>query len=285
MNIIDTFNNFLIKYPQSKVFGFSIIVVAGLLFIKKLIEKSIHKKSLSSDEKTFLIQKLDNYFKLVLVIALLLVWFSELQVFLVSFLAFAVATVIAFKELIMCLTGGMLLKTSGTFSVGHRIEVDEKRGFVLEINWLTTKILEIGPERNSQQTTGDVVIIPNSLLLSHHVKNESYFKGYSIKTFSFKLVKLDLIKNFEQSLLQKAKEISSPYMGIAKQEIADFCQRERIIIPTLEPRTKVTFDQEKELTIATVVVKLPVQISKISDTEQELTRFFLEWALENKVQG
>lgn len=85
----------------------------------------------------------------------------------------------------MCVTGGILISISDHFKRGDRIEVDGLRGFVIQKNLTTTKLLEIGPEINSQQTTGKIITIPNSLMLNKAVKNESFFSGYSINLFSF----------------------------------------------------------------------------------------------------
>jgi small-conductance mechanosensitive channel len=208
---------------------------------------------------------------------LLVLWFAQLQVFFVSLLAVAAAIVIAFKELIMCFTGGILLRTSKTFKEGDRIQLDEVRGFVIERSLLSTKILEIGPEKNSQQTTGDIITIPNSLMLSHTVKNESYFKGYSIKSFVFKIPEIQRADVFEAEILAEAKKIVEDYYDEAKKSISKFCEKEGIIIPSMEPRTKVLIDEEEYDLL--ILVKLPIRNDKIADIEQQLNRFYLKWRI------
>ena len=203
----------------------------------------------------------------------MLIWVSQLQVFFVSLLAVAAAIVIALKELIMCVTGGTLIKIGNIFKTGDRIEIYGTRGFVIEKNLLTTKILEIGPEKNSQQTTGDIITIPNSLMLAKTLKNESYFKGYSIKSFLFKVPEISSFNLYEKGLLLEAENIAKNYEEEAKIEISRFCAREGILIPSVNPRTKIILDDKGEVSL---LVKLPVKNSQVGEIEQELNRCYLE---------
>lgn len=179
----------------------------------------------------------------------------------------------------MCLTGGVLTNVSNYFKLGQRIEIDGVRGFVIEKKMLSTKVLEIGPEKNSQQTTGDVIAIPNSLMLSKSLKNESYFKGYSIKSFLFKISNEDLVYDFEKRVLSLGEKITSSYIVDAKKNISDFCKKEGIIVPAIDPRTKILVDDGKDFS---VLIKLPIRNDDIATIEQEFNRFYLNWRLENK---
>ena len=274
--ILERIDFFIEKYPYLKTILYSLFLVVLFAFIGKVIKYKVEKKKkVSRAKKNFLKKKTDQYLKYILVIFVVFLWFSKLQVFFVSIIAIAAAIVIAFKELIMCFMGGLLCKLSSLFEEGDRIELDGHRGFVIEKNILTTKILEIGPEVNSQQTTGDVITLPNSLMLAKSVKNQSYFKGYSIKSFRYKISKFDNIRYFEDALLKKAEEISSECIDEAKKGISAFCEREGIIIPSIEPRTKIIIEAENIV----ILVKMPVKNSMIGEKEQEINRYFVELVL------
>ncbi len=131
---------------------------------------------------------------------------------------------------------------------------------------------------NSQQTTGNIVTLPNSLMLSHSIKKESYFRGYFIKNFTFKVFDPTLAKDFEEKLLNKAIEISAPYLEEAKKEISKFCDKEGIVIPGIGPRTKILVGEDNYDIL--VLVKLPAQNLHIADLEQDLNRFYLDWRVE-----
>lgn len=266
-------NKLFLEYPYLKVLFMSAILVVLFLIVKMVVRSNIDKKKgMPRTERQFLANKASQYINYIMLLCLVFVWFTQLQVFFVSLFAVAAAIVIAFKELIMCFTGGILLRSSKIYKEGQRIEVAGVRGFVIESKLLTTKVLEIGPEKYSQQTTGDIISIPNSLILANSVKNQSYFKGYSIKAFSYHIPESVDYHSLERSLLEKANSIAGPYLDDAKKEIRRFCEKEGIVIPGVEPRTKIIFEEDYE---AMLLLKVPVQNSNIADVEQELNRLYL----------
>lgn len=278
---MDSFLTNIQQYPQAKSIGFSFLLIVVLYIFKRILLASISRRDLPRSDKILFKKKISQNFRYVLLVCLVLLWFSQIQGFLVSIFAIAAALVIATKELIMCVTGGLYLRSSGLYKEGHRIEVDELRGFVLEISLVHTKFLEIGPEKNSQQTSGKVITMPNSLLLSHGVKNESYFKGFSIKSFVYLVKDLTKLKELEEALLKKANEICRDYLEEAKMGISLFCEKEGILIPAIDPRTKVIVEDHE----VSLMVKLPVKNSHIADTEQELNRFYLSFLNSEKEEA
>ncbi|MFT6071395.1 MAG: small-conductance mechanosensitive channel [Bacteriovoracaceae bacterium] len=266
-------NELMARYPYSKTAIYSLGLFGFYYVSRFLFYSNINKRQINKADKVFYKKKVEQYLRYFFFLVLFLLWFAQLQVFFVSIFAIAAAIVLAFKELIMCITGGVLVRSSKTFSVGHRIELQKLRGYVLERNLLTTKVLEIGPESNSQQTTGDVVTIPNSLMLSQAVKNESYFKGYSIKSFHYRVKAAAHIEDLEKILLNRAIEESSSYLDEAKKSISRFCEKEGFIIPSIEPRTKVIVEDDK----ISVLVKLPVLNTEIANIEQNFNRLYINW--------
>ena len=273
-------SNIFESYPYLKTFLFSVLLVLFLLILRKMIYFNIDKKKIPKSEKVFLKKKSAQYLNYLTLLTLFLFWFSQLQVLFVSLFAIAAAVVIAFKELIMCFTGGFLIRSAKSFSSGQRIEVGGLRGFVIDTGLFVTKVLEIGPEKNSQQTTGDIITLPNSVVLSTPVKNGCYFKDYSIKTFQFKVEVDELVDEFEAKLLVRANELCQDYVEAAKKSISKFCEKEGFDIPSINPRTKIILDEDHGAFI--VLIKVPVQNSKIADLEQVLNRFYLKWRIEHK---
>ncbi len=282
MATLEYLDTYFKSYPwvQSIILSLGIFFVCW--FIKTIILSAIDKHKSDSQQKILLKKKVTQYLTFFLLVFIFFIWFAKLQVFLVSILAVAAAIVLALKELIMCFTGGLLIRSSNVFGLGHRIEVEGTRGFVIEKTLLVTKVLEIGPEKNSQQTTGDIITIPNSLMLSKNLKNESYFKGYSIKSFLFKLEDESKLYELETELLRIAREFSDPYIDDAKKSISSFCAKEGLVVPSLDPKTKILLEGGKEFS---VLLKIPVRSIDIASIEQGLNRFFLDWKLTAKTAG
>ncbi len=258
----------------------SFVFLTIFLCLKKLSIVQINKsKKLTDIEKKHRLSIFSNLLMVLLLGILVTLWFSHIQNFIVSFFAISAAFVVATKELIMNLTGGFLVNINGHFKLGDRIEVSGIRGFVIEKNFTTTKVLEIGPEKNSQQTTGDVIIIPNSVMLNQAVTNESYLKEYSIKTFTFKLPKGVSFEEFEEKLLIWGSDICKDYISEAKDTIETFCRSENIGIPNVEPRVRLVMSKDKEIE---VLLKLPAKNDRVADLEQDLFRRYVEVYLEKE---
>ncbi|MCB0391905.1 MAG: mechanosensitive ion channel [Bdellovibrionales bacterium] len=275
--MVDYFSE-LLNFIKKDEFILNIIISLIWLVVIFLIKWSIYGRitqshSLSKIEKVNIKKNINSYLLVALFFILIFIWFTQLQSLLVSFVAVAAALVLATKEIIMCVTGGILISISDHFKRGDRIEVDGLRGFVIQKNLTTTKLLEIGPEINSQQTTGKIITIPNSLMLNKAVKNESFFSGYSINLFSFPVNDFSQIAKIEEDLIKWAEEICQSYLEVAKTALHKFSLKEGVNIPSLAPRTKLILVEHEKID---VLLKMVVKNSEIADVEQTLLRKYLE---------
>lgn len=109
-------------------------------------------------------------------------WLPEIQRAFLGFTALAVAFVLAWREWFACLVGSLHRIVSSLYRIGDRIEVDGLRGDVVDIGLLSTTLLEVGPSERSQQSTGRLVRLPHSLLLTHavHHATETGFRWHEI---------------------------------------------------------------------------------------------------------
>lgn len=276
---VHDFLNYMTSTTYLKSVVASVLVFALVFLINRILVKSIRGSKSDKIETGIAVKRVNFYSRIFTIILISLMWFSHLQGVLVSFLAIAAAIVLAFKELIMCVTGGMLIRSSSTFKIGDRIEINYIRGFVIERGLLSTKILEIGPESNSQQTTGNIITLSNNLVFTHSVKNESYFRGYSIKSYFFKVKKPEDVDRLEEFLLTEGKVICKDYIEDAKVSISSFCLKEGIIIPSLEAKTKLVIDKDTKFSI---LLRIPVKNAEIAEVEQRLNRKYLDY-LTNQV--
>ena len=261
-----------------------IIITVSISLIYFLLRKYFYQKSFKADDRDYenkmeQRKRVLQIFNTLFYLAIFFVWITEVQDFFVSIFAVLAALVLATKELIMNATGGILLRISHSFRVRDRIEINKYRGYVLEKGLTHTKVLEIGPEKESQQTTGNIISIPNSIFLNNAVTNESYFKDYSIKSFNFHFPKgldLELAESFLTNL---ADSILSSYVKKAQQAIGNFCRKEGIAIPVVGVRVKVLFSPEGKTNL---LLKMPVQNNQIADVEQKLVRGYIKFIKENK---
>ena len=113
--------------------------------------------------------------------ALIAIWSQEIGDAALSLTAFAVAMVIATKELILCLSGAIWRGLARPFGVGDWIELGPFSGVVIDESLLSTDLQEM--DRVDLSPTGRTVSAPNSLLLTTPLVNHGFRKRFMPLTF------------------------------------------------------------------------------------------------------
>ena len=166
---IKNFINLNDNYFYLFITTFLIIISASV--IKKILLKII---TLIKDNKTE--YKYKQYINFciasILIILLLLVWMPYLKNVLTVISFISAAMTIALREIIFNIFSGIFIKIKKPFNVEDRIEVNEIRGDVININLMNFEILEVNEKDSfTGQSTGIIVVLPNSIIFSHSVKN------------------------------------------------------------------------------------------------------------------
>lgn len=147
-----------------------------------------------------------------MVIALAIIWLSELRFVALSIATFAVALVIATRDFIQCLLGSLYQAITRSFVAGDWIQIGNRAGEVISSDWLCTVLLEVDIESPSYDFTGKTLIIPNSQLMGTQVCNLNFMRRYVVHSFS--IVRDDEHINlfdFKEALLSKAVEYCQPF--------------------------------------------------------------------------
>lgn len=259
-----------------------ILTTICVLVLRFMLKAYLHRRFLSLSEieyegKVHQQQQFFRWVNILTILSLLLVWFAQLQSVLLSVVAIAAALVVATKEIILCFMGGVYIRFSHGFSVKDRIEINNTRGYVMKHGMLYTRVLEIGPEKESQQTTGTIITIPNAIFLTHTLKNESYFGGYTIKSFHFHVPIHMEVQEAEEFLQEEANNIIEPYKEIAQKVIVEACKEEGLSLPTVHIRIKLLYSIDGKISI---LLKMPVESTQIADTEQKLLRSYIRFLQE-----
>lgn len=148
---------------------FIILLVANI--IKRILTRLLLIKK---DNKTEYRQKrIINFLVTTLTILLLIVIWMPYIKNILTFISFiSAAMTIALREFIYNLFSGIYIRVRKPFSVEDRIEIDETRGDVININMLNFEILEVSEKDHyNGQSTGIIVTIPNSMIFTKPLKN------------------------------------------------------------------------------------------------------------------
>lgn len=168
---------------QSSVLA-SLALLAALFVIRLLGGRALKRGGFPPLAVRRWTASLRNVLIVVAIVGLVMIWAPQLRTFALSLTAFAVASVIAMKELILCISGSALRTLSRAYSVGDYIEIGGKRGEVMDFNLLVTRLREFENHEGSFHRTGRDIILPHSLLFTSPVRVEGHAGGRVRHVFS-----------------------------------------------------------------------------------------------------
>lgn len=149
----------------------SVVVVALLWVGRRLVMRAVARRT---DDPTDLYRwrKLTLYLAAAIGLLLLgMVWFERFRS-LATFLGLVSAGLaIALGGLVASIAGWFFILIRRPFEVGDRIEIDGHRGDVIDLRLFKFALVEIGNWVDADQSTGRVIHVPNSKVLTEVVIN------------------------------------------------------------------------------------------------------------------
>lgn len=262
-----------LAHPMSDRFLSSVILALMLLFLHIIGGRYLGKlEAPDSQTRRRWLVSLRNACILLLLAGFFVIWATQLRTLAFSLVAFAAAIVIALKEIILCLSGGMLRTISRSISIGDRIEIKDFRGDVIDMTLLTTRILEIGPGERIHQRTGRVIVIPNSLFLSESVRNETFTDDFVLHVFEVVIKLTPDWERAESILLRAALEECAPWIEEARVYMKNLSRLHNLDVANVEPRVNIVVTDPEKLSL---LLRLPVPTKNRGRVEQEIVRRFL----------
>lgn len=229
----------------------STLILAGVFVLaRKLIEKLLRgREDFIPDERRRLISWSRNALVLVLVVGLVLIWAPALRTFALSVTAFLVALVIATKELILCVTGGLLRTSTGAFSVGDWVRIGDLRGEVVDQSIMSVTLQELEPPARGHRFTGRTVTLPNSVFLTTNVVNENFYKK-----FVYHSVEITIEREDDPTETARVMEVAMTAAIADSREVALrynqlIRRRSGVEMPAIEPRIRMVTTNEARIRI------------------------------------
>lgn len=112
----------------ASLFGSTLILLVVVLIARSLSTRFIRKSIQSTELRRKWLVQSRNGIILLFILGLIMIWGEELRTLALSIVAIAVAFVVATKELILCVLGGLLKTGARSFDIGDRIQVKDFRG-------------------------------------------------------------------------------------------------------------------------------------------------------------
>ena len=208
---------------------------------------------------------------------LLVIWLPQVREFALSITAIAVAIVIATKELLLCLLGSFLARTSRAFVIGDWIEVQGRFGEVIEQNLLGVKLQEI--ECRGFTCTGRTIGIPGAAFLGSSVVNQNFLRRYQFHAIHITIEPDAFPIDAERALEQRLRALAAPFAETARRYAAMLEKRTGIDIPDPEPQIEFSTSEIAKI-VTTITLFCPTD--RIVAIEKEMVREFFAWYRSNR---
>ena len=250
---------------------FSIAWAVGILVLRSLSLRLLRGKEWAVEEDRLRWRMHTIQLALLLLVGgLFIAWATELKSMALSAVAIAAAIVIATKEMLLCMLGAVMRTASNSYTVGDRIELGGHRGDVIEYGLLTTKILEVGP---AHRRTGRAITLPNSLLMTQAVLNESFTDEYVLHTFELSLKSDADWQEAERFLIRTARRVCEDDREPTEKNMRRVAREHGLEPSSVEPRVSLRANDPDKVTF---LVRVPTEARHKGRTEQAIVRAFLE---------
>lgn len=247
-------------------------IFAIVLLLRQVVVRSLRAAPLPVELRRRWTLVIRNISIAAFLVGLGVIWEEQIRTIALSVLAVAAAFVLATKELLSCAVGAIVRTTTGHVSLGDRVEIKGVRGDVIDLGVLTTTLAEVGPGPTVHQSTGRIIVIPNSTFLAESVFNESYSEGFVFHSIAVPVAPSVDWKVAEQRLLAAARREFEVYAETATKAIRRASESHNIESPTIEPRTWIQLraDDKKE-----IIVRFVAPTRARGRLEQAIMRAYL----------
>lgn len=176
------------------------IFVAVIFSIAKYILRIVIRGRVENSRKVFFIsQSSQVILNVIEVILLIMLWANYFTNFVTLISVVSAAMTIALREAIMNYFCGVYIRIKKPFKVEDRIEVDGLKGDVMNITAFGFELLEVSSKEENGQSTGVVVMYPNSIVLTKPIKNSNKGFKYVWNELTVKVtLDCDLVRNKQE---------------------------------------------------------------------------------------
>ena len=204
-------------------------LVFWLIFdIAKKICIKVFKRIKDSKKEYLYTQKLKLIIVVLKLFIFILLWSDYLKSFITIISFISAAFTIALRDVIQNLFAGIYIKMIKPFNIEDRIEINNYKGDVVNINAMNFELLEVDNADFTGQSTGVITHIPNSVIFNYPLRNyDKAFKyvwneievnvpldydGEEVRKTLYKIIsKNDVIDKVPEIVKKDIEDISTDY--------------------------------------------------------------------------
>ena len=169
-------------------------------------------KNLNNSKKEYLYTQKLKYVILILKgFIFILLWAKYLSAFITIISFISAGFTIALRDVILNLFAGVYIKVLKPLGIEDRIEINNYKGDVVNINAMNFELLEVDNQDFTGQSTGVITHVPNSTIFSHPLRN--YDKAFK---YIWNEIEVNVPLDFD---IEKVKQ--TLYKIISKNDVID----------------------------------------------------------------
>lgn len=171
MNILNKLSELTSIDSKYWILIFKTLVFWIVLDILKRLLVKVLKKIKDSKKEYLYTQKIKLIISCIKLIIFILIWAKYLKGFVTIISFISAGFTIALRDIILNWFAGIYIKMLKPFQVEDRIEINNYKGDVVNINTLNFELLEVDNKDFMGQSTGVITHVPNSTIFSYPLRN------------------------------------------------------------------------------------------------------------------
>lgn len=255
-------------FNQFSFLGHLVLTIAVLItamVVSRLISRYYRKPGTGTTEAkriAYLVAR--NTLGGVTAVLLLFIWAGELRTFALSIAALAAAVAIVCKEFFMNGLGSLMRAVARPYSIGDVIELGAMKGEVLQIDFLTTRLLEQGP---SGYITGRTYEFPNMMVLLNPIRKLSHTGRFVHELVRVPMDPAGNVARAERLLLEAGETICADWIEAADAHFRRLESSHLIALPESRPLAMIEPVDPKRVD---VLLRFPCQSNRRLATSQAI---------------
>ena len=223
-------NPSVLKFTKLGLWILFIVLILG--FLRKLLKKRIEDTSIRYKAQKGV--EIMGYFLIVLMV-FMAITLDDIQDYTIVLGLFTAGITFTLQELILSIAGSFYIFFVRVYKPGDRIEINNIKGDVIDIDSIYTTLMEMGEWVSSDNYSGRIVKISNAFVFKGPIKN------YSMD-FPFVWDELNILITYDSDvtlardlILKEANELLSDYFQKSKVKWEEMVERYYIENATIEP--------------------------------------------------
>lgn len=248
----------------------SLLIVAAYFVLRAVLVTLVRKAAFRSERlRIRWLGAAKRTSNAALLLGMIVVWGTELRTFALSAAALGAALIVAIREVVLCVSAFVVNAAGDGFSIGDRIVVGAVSGDVIEHGMFSTTLLEVDGDG---RRTGRTYFMPNSVLFTQTLVNETSEGDYVTRTFSLGTVTRERFREAEAIASNAAEQVLAPYRAAALEALENSAKRSGLPPAPASVEVMATANGE----VVNLAVRMPMPVRRRGAIEQDVLRGFVD---------